>query len=65
MISDSEDSCKTNNMWTMLKIQMILNYFNHVEDEAIQIFEILWRLWLFLITLIILDGPNVWKQEHI
>ena len=65
MISDSEDSCKTNKMWTMLKIQMILNYFNHLSDEATQIFKILWRLWLFLITLIILDGPIVWKQEHI
>ena len=50
-ISDSEASCKTNNTWTSLDIPMILVYFNHLNDEAIQIFEILWKPWLFSITL--------------
>ena len=40
-ISDSEASCKTNNTWTALDIPMILVYFTHLNDEAIQIFEIL------------------------
>ena len=40
-IGDSEASCKTKNTWTALDIPMILVYFNHLNDEAIQIFEIL------------------------